>query len=612
MTVLPVTQTNYIAEAGKWALSTAVSLTGFNAIYAVASFHGVVGSAIRNSLALSHYEKKLNKERLKPLPNAEKIACYQKIIDIIEFGQQIDKEDAKTYGLLLIPIAGPKLAFKKEELRSSPQTLLKPYLNQQSLYDDLQRNLSVITNEAKEKTTASDVALGGLREIAAVIVGLGPNLLISFMALHAEAYRAMQDARYRSTYKSRLKKLLKGRDYQTKLIYKRAIKILDHHLQQHKSAAKAYGLFAIPFIGPSIAYRYNKELLSAEVLLGPGMKDLGSDKLLEETFKLVNFPLKNRYPEQYYLNPEQEEKNLASKKLIQESMDSIKKVGQGKEILLRTEDGREIQGYWFSGEVFKPGHAEPVPVENAASTVVLYHGHDQIALDLLPWIAFYVENGMNVIAITIDGYGPNSNKYQDTLFESAIPSEKSIYLDAEAALNHVINNNKTPIGKVLVHGISTFGSAMAAEVATKHHCHLIIDQGMTSMEGLLISLANTFTHNKEDIVRKFVEKSFPTEGGSVNGFNNIKKLMETKAQSFLAIRTDRDELMGGIDIVAGIFNNDNFSEQLISAFTMKSTQDRPKSEMELQFRGQHGDPFTKSPEASKRMKIYLRQLKLVE
>ena len=113
------------------------------------------------------------------------------------------------------------------------------------------------------------------------------------------------------------------------------------------------------------------------------------------------------------------------------------------EIFLKTEDGEEINGLYYTGK--------------KEEVILYFHGN---AGDLSGWQSVaqdFTTIGYNFLIIDYRGYGKSSGTI----------TEKGLYEDAEAAYQFLINEKNFRPDQIIIYGRS-IGTGIAVELATKH------------------------------------------------------------------------------------------------------------------------------------------------
>lgn len=158
--------------------------------------------------------------------------------------------------------------------------------------------------------------------------------------------------------------------------------------------------------------------------------------------------------------------------------------GGVKEVFLPTSDGETLQCYWVEGK-------------NAKQTLIYFHGNAGNISHRIPDLLMLAEVGPNVLGVGYRGYGKSSGK----------PSEKGIYMDGRAALDHVKRAHGFSPDQVILMGRS-IGSTVAVDLARNEvYAGLILVTPMTTGKamgkyhgfGLLSALAGDAFNNQAKI-----------------------------------------------------------------------------------------------------------------
>ena len=132
-----------------------------------------------------------------------------------------------------------------------------------------------------------------------------------------------------------------------------------------------------------------------------------------------------------------------------------------EEITLQTSDGVHISA-WY------------IPSPQARGFLVFCHGNAGNISHRLDSIRLFHEMDLSVLIFDYRGYGKSEGE----------PTEKGMYLDAEAAYDFLVNVQGAAPSRIIVFGRS-LGSAVAAELAMRRTAGaLIIESGFTSVPDL--------------------------------------------------------------------------------------------------------------------------------
>ncbi|MFA5119289.1 MAG: alpha/beta hydrolase [Candidatus Omnitrophota bacterium] len=161
-----------------------------------------------------------------------------------------------------------------------------------------------------------------------------------------------------------------------------------------------------------------------------------------------------------------------------------------EDVSFKTRDGL-ILNAWF------------VPADNARNTILLCHGNGGNIGDRLDKIKLLHGLGESVFIFDYRGYGLSEGK----------PSEKGLYLDAQAAYEYLMISRQVKESRIIVYGES-LGSVAALELALKRRPAGIIVEGAFSnavdMAKIIYPKLPSFLfRNKFDSMRKIVKVSSP-------------------------------------------------------------------------------------------------------
>lgn len=156
-----------------------------------------------------------------------------------------------------------------------------------------------------------------------------------------------------------------------------------------------------------------------------------------------------------------------------------------EEVIIPTADGKTLQCYWIT----RPA---------AARTLIYFHGNAGNIGHRIPDLLALADMGLNVLGVGYRGYGKSSGK----------PSEKGIYIDGRAALDHVNRVHNITSQQVILLGRS-IGSTVAVDLARQNQvAGLILVTPMTTGKalakfhhfGILTTLAGDAFDNLNKIV----------------------------------------------------------------------------------------------------------------
>jgi hypothetical protein len=159
-----------------------------------------------------------------------------------------------------------------------------------------------------------------------------------------------------------------------------------------------------------------------------------------------------------------------------------------KEIFIPTADGQKLHSWFFPTSVS----------EKPARTILFFHGNGGNISYCLKQAVLFTEMGVQVFTIDYRGYGKSTGE----------PSEKGLYLDAEAAYRELTENQKIDPQDIIVYGHS-LGAAVAIDLVSKVPVgKLIVESAFT----------NTRDVGKNLLPRSPLPYLVPVR------FNNLKKV----------------------------------------------------------------------------------------
>jgi uncharacterized protein len=161
-----------------------------------------------------------------------------------------------------------------------------------------------------------------------------------------------------------------------------------------------------------------------------------------------------------------------------------------EDVSFKTRDGKTLNA-WF------------VPADNARNTILLCHGNGGNIGDRLDKIKLLHGLGLSVFIFDYRGYGLSSGK----------PSEKGLYLDAQAAYEYLMSLRQVKENRIIIYGES-LGSVAALDLASRRHPAAVIVEGAFSnaadMAKIIYPRLPSFLFwNRFDSMRKIVKVSSP-------------------------------------------------------------------------------------------------------
>lgn len=128
-----------------------------------------------------------------------------------------------------------------------------------------------------------------------------------------------------------------------------------------------------------------------------------------------------------------------------------------EDIYFKTLDALKING-WF------------IPHNNAKYTLLFLHGNAGNLADRLDKIKILNSLGLNMFIIDYRGYGKSQGR----------PSEKGLYLDAQAAYEYLLNVRKIPSEEIILYGES-LGTTATVDLASRCKVKaIILESGFSS------------------------------------------------------------------------------------------------------------------------------------
>jgi esterase/lipase len=342
-------------------------------------------------------------------------------------------------------------------------------------------------------------------------------------------------------------------------------------VQESKQALFAGVLTTIPLFGVVLASAYLKVIHPIEETGAHGLVEAGFSELTRDLIRLLRMVSKNGdtllqnpvYPvrgesisDTYEYNIRIFNSYLNKDKNIYPEYIKIP-VNRGEN---QSPDLKGLDAAWIKNK------------KEDAPTMVVFHGNQQTMYSMPQQIAFYYEQGFNVLAVTMGGY-PGSDE------DKVITSESSTYQDADAVIKYLKDVKKaTDIG---VHGTSIGGTLAFAAAELHSDIKLVVaDQtldmaknvGANNLKNVIGSIVPTA------IIRGIVSGIFSSRvvHGLKNsdntpyrtdGLNNLRKTKKMTADLFV-IMSDQDHLMGRNNISRdkdGLYFRENFAGDLFRA-----------------------------------------------
>jgi hypothetical protein len=170
------------------------------------------------------------------------------------------------------------------------------------------------------------------------------------------------------------------------------------------------------------------------------------------------------------------------------------------DVWLRTSDGVRIHGWW-------------IPGQNARLATLFLHGNAGNLTHRAPHMLEITAAGSSVLVLDYRGYGKSEGS----------PSERGLYLDAEAGYRWLVDSGHRP-ETVVAHGES-LGTAVAVDLAARQRCGGVI-------------LEAPFTS-----ARDVAARALPVLGPLLTwGMDSRRKILNVRAP-LLIIHGTRDEVI---------------------------------------------------------------------
>jgi len=161
-----------------------------------------------------------------------------------------------------------------------------------------------------------------------------------------------------------------------------------------------------------------------------------------------------------------------------------------EDLYLTTADGVRINT-WF------------VPRSGAHATLIFAHGNAGTMSDRIIKVKFFHDLGLNVLIFDYRGYGRSQGK----------PSEKGVYLDAQAAYDHLKSRGDVDKNRIIAYGASLGGPVVVDLACHRPLAALVVDSSITSakdMAGILYPYLPSFLLSlKFDLISKVKHLNMP-------------------------------------------------------------------------------------------------------
>ena len=174
-----------------------------------------------------------------------------------------------------------------------------------------------------------------------------------------------------------------------------------------------------------------------------------------------------------------------------------------KDVYFDSLDGEKLHGWFF-------------PTDESQLVIMISHGNACNISHMLDYANILTGMNLQVFLFDYRGYGKSTGA----------PSEKGIYMDAQAAYDYLVNEEKIVTDNIILFGQS-LGAAAAIDVAIKNHIRSIIIEG-------------AFTSTKD-----MAKTMFPMNIVSFllpSNYNNLKKIAQINAPK-LIVHGEDDEIV---------------------------------------------------------------------
>ncbi|CAG7832944.1 unnamed protein product [Allacma fusca] len=143
-------------------------------------------------------------------------------------------------------------------------------------------------------------------------------------------------------------------------------------------------------------------------------------------------------------------------------------------VVINTKDGLSLMAYLL---------LQIDQLYDTLPTIIMYHGNGGNIGDCLPIAEkFFRTCGCNIFMVEYRGYG----------LSEGIPSEKGVYMDAQAAFDYVVNRPDLDSDKIILYGLS-LGGAIAIDLASREEyknrvAAIIVENTFSSLDQLALQL----------------------------------------------------------------------------------------------------------------------------
>jgi len=174
-----------------------------------------------------------------------------------------------------------------------------------------------------------------------------------------------------------------------------------------------------------------------------------------------------------------------------------------RDVYLNSLDGEKLHGWFF-------------PTDASHPVIMISHGNACNISHMLDYANILTKKNLQVFLFDYRGYGRSTGA----------PSEKGVYMDAQAAYDYLVNKERIVADNIILFGQS-LGAATAIDVAIKNHIRSIIIEG---------AFTSTKDMSKTMFPMNIVSFILPSN------YNNLKKIAQITVPK-LIIHGEDDEIV---------------------------------------------------------------------
>jgi len=174
-----------------------------------------------------------------------------------------------------------------------------------------------------------------------------------------------------------------------------------------------------------------------------------------------------------------------------------------RDVYFNSPDREKLHGWFFPTDVRQP-------------VIMISHGNACNISHMLDYANILIDKNLQVFLFDYRGYGKSTGA----------PSEKGIYMDAQAAYDYLVNEERIAADNIILFGQS-LGAAAAIDVAIKNHIRSIIIEG---------AFTSTRDMSKTMFPISIVSFLLPSN------YNNLKKISQITVPK-LIIHGEDDEIV---------------------------------------------------------------------